>query len=98
MKVFIFLNFGPNCPLKIPMFQQNLKNDHAPFAIFLVEHGHIYFLMEHGRFSNFLEHGRFSNFSGAWSFFKFCWNMRIFLSIALGSGQSGPKIKSLPGG
>ena len=46
----------------------------------------------------FLEHGRFSNFSGAWSFFKFCWNMRIFLSKALGWGQVGPKTKSLPGG
>jgi hypothetical protein len=82
--------FGKNLEFGLQKgFHHNLTNDHAPFAIFLGEHGHIYFLMEHGRFSNF---------SGAWSFFKFCWNMRIFLSKALGSGQSGPKIKSLPGG
>ena len=65
---------------------------------FLMEHGHFSHYLEHGRFSNILEHGRFSNFSGAWSFFKFCWNMGYFLSKALGSGQSGPKIKSLMGG
>ena len=46
-------------------------------------------------------------FFGAWSLLKFFWSMVIFqillehgyfLSKALGSGQSGPKIKSLPGG
>ena len=99
MEVFIFLNFhppgndlifGPDCPQprallkKILMFQQNLKKDHAPQHL----------RSDHAPSKN--EYGRVPPKCEKWP--QLLAKHGYFLSKALGSGQSGPKIKSLPGG
>ena len=93
------LIFGPDCPLprallkkypcsnrvwKLTMLQKNLSSDHAPENL----------RSDHAPSKN--EYGRVPPKCEKWP--QLLAKHGYFLSKALGSGQTGPKIKSLPGG